>query len=360
MRQPCTRPLADVGEVGEFGLIESSRRLPRRPRRRVLLGPGDDAAVVAAPDGRVVVTTDVLVQGRALPARLVQRRTTSAGRPPRRTSPTSRRWARCRPALVVGARRPADLPVAWASASPTGSRRSAAAPGRRRRRRPVVARRHRRGRGHRARRPAGARAGAALGRPRRATSSRWPAGSAGRRPGWRVLQARAPGRRGPLVAAHRRPRAAVRRGAGGGRRRGHGDDRRQRRPRRATSGGSPSERRRRRPGLDLLAAWLRRTARAGPAALWDAGNPVAVGARRRRGPPARRDVPGRRRAAGRLVVRSVRCCPRSRDGPGAAGRRAADRPSAGTTSARDGRAPTRRGPARSSRAGPRRESGGSG
>ncbi|QTE31551.1 thiamine-phosphate kinase [Pengzhenrongella sicca] len=29
-----------------------------------LLGPGDDAAVVAAPDGRVVVSTDVLVEGR--------------------------------------------------------------------------------------------------------------------------------------------------------------------------------------------------------------------------------------------------------------------------------------------------------
>ena len=29
-----------------------------------MLGPGDDAAVVAAPDGRVVATTDLLVEGR--------------------------------------------------------------------------------------------------------------------------------------------------------------------------------------------------------------------------------------------------------------------------------------------------------
>ena len=29
-----------------------------------LLGPGDDAAVVSAPDGRTVVTTDVLVESR--------------------------------------------------------------------------------------------------------------------------------------------------------------------------------------------------------------------------------------------------------------------------------------------------------
>jgi thiamine-monophosphate kinase len=32
--------------------------------RHTLLGPGDDAAVVAVPDGRVVATTDVLVEGR--------------------------------------------------------------------------------------------------------------------------------------------------------------------------------------------------------------------------------------------------------------------------------------------------------
>lgn len=47
---------------GEFGLIaEITRRLTQGPE--VLLGPGDDAAVVAAPDGRVVATTDVLVDG---------------------------------------------------------------------------------------------------------------------------------------------------------------------------------------------------------------------------------------------------------------------------------------------------------
>jgi thiamine-monophosphate kinase len=34
------------------------------PAAEVLLGPGDDAAVVRAPDGRVVATTDLLVDGR--------------------------------------------------------------------------------------------------------------------------------------------------------------------------------------------------------------------------------------------------------------------------------------------------------
>jgi thiamine-monophosphate kinase len=52
-----------VGSVGEFGLIERiTARLGGGPT--CLLGPGDDAAVVAASDGRVVASTDVLVEGR--------------------------------------------------------------------------------------------------------------------------------------------------------------------------------------------------------------------------------------------------------------------------------------------------------
>lgn len=56
-----------VGELGEFALIDAvTARLAAAspPEGFVLLGPGDDAAVVAAPDGRVVATTDVLVEGR--------------------------------------------------------------------------------------------------------------------------------------------------------------------------------------------------------------------------------------------------------------------------------------------------------
>jgi thiamine-monophosphate kinase len=50
-----------VADVGEFGVIRRiTEGRPQPPS--VLLGPGDDAAVVAAPDGRVVATTDVLVQ----------------------------------------------------------------------------------------------------------------------------------------------------------------------------------------------------------------------------------------------------------------------------------------------------------
>ncbi|WP_103943114.1 thiamine-phosphate kinase [Thermomonospora echinospora] len=52
-----------IGELGEFALIERlTARLPQGPAVR--LGPGDDAAVIAAPDGRVVATSDLLVEGR--------------------------------------------------------------------------------------------------------------------------------------------------------------------------------------------------------------------------------------------------------------------------------------------------------
>src|SRR5437868_1195500 len=61
---------ARLADVGEFGLIErvlialTETGVAPDPEHGVLVGPGDDAAVVAAPDGRVVVSTDVLVEGR--------------------------------------------------------------------------------------------------------------------------------------------------------------------------------------------------------------------------------------------------------------------------------------------------------
>lgn len=52
-----------VAGIGEFGLITRvTARLAVGPT--VLLGPGDDAAMVAARDGRVVASMDVLVEGR--------------------------------------------------------------------------------------------------------------------------------------------------------------------------------------------------------------------------------------------------------------------------------------------------------
>lgn len=52
-----------VSDIGEFGLI-ARVTAGLAGAESTLLGPGDDAAVVRAPDGRVVATTDVLVEGR--------------------------------------------------------------------------------------------------------------------------------------------------------------------------------------------------------------------------------------------------------------------------------------------------------
>ncbi len=55
-------PLGTVAQAGEDRLVAAvAARLGTGPQ--VLLGPGDDAAVLAVPDGRVVATTDVLVEG---------------------------------------------------------------------------------------------------------------------------------------------------------------------------------------------------------------------------------------------------------------------------------------------------------
>ncbi len=49
-----------VGSLGESGLL--ARILPRLKGAPALLGPGDDAALISAPDGKFVITVDTLVQ----------------------------------------------------------------------------------------------------------------------------------------------------------------------------------------------------------------------------------------------------------------------------------------------------------
>ncbi|MEO6086026.1 MAG: thiamine-phosphate kinase [Umezawaea sp.] len=61
MRPEPPQDADTVAEVGEFGLIRRVTAGRTQPPS-TLLGPGDDAAVVAAPDGRVVASTDVLVE----------------------------------------------------------------------------------------------------------------------------------------------------------------------------------------------------------------------------------------------------------------------------------------------------------
>lgn len=101
-----------VGELGEFGLIGAvTARLPQGPD--VLLGPGDDSAVVAAPDGRVVVTTDLLVENRHF--RRDWSDAADVGHKAAAQNLSDIEAMGARPtSLVVGLGVPADLPASWA------------------------------------------------------------------------------------------------------------------------------------------------------------------------------------------------------------------------------------------------------
>ncbi|MSY16654.1 MAG: thiamine-phosphate kinase, partial [Actinobacteria bacterium] len=56
-------PDGTISDLGEFGLIQRITS-GAGAAKAVILGPGDDTAIVAAPDGKVVITTDLMVEGR--------------------------------------------------------------------------------------------------------------------------------------------------------------------------------------------------------------------------------------------------------------------------------------------------------
>ncbi|WP_213455224.1 thiamine-phosphate kinase [Rhizomonospora bruguierae] len=102
----------NVAEAGEFGLIARvTARLAAGPA--VLLGPGDDAALVAAADGRVVASTDVLVEGRHF-----RRDWSSAADVGHRAAAANladiAAMGATPTALLVGLCAPPDLPARWA------------------------------------------------------------------------------------------------------------------------------------------------------------------------------------------------------------------------------------------------------
>ncbi|MDT0304689.1 thiamine-monophosphate kinase [Streptomonospora wellingtoniae] len=109
-----------IGELGEFGVIERvTARFPRTAD--VILGPGDDAAIVTAPDRRVVATTDLLVETRHF-----RREWSSAedvGRKAAAQNLADIAAMGARPtALLVGLAAPPDLPVDWADGLAEGLR----------------------------------------------------------------------------------------------------------------------------------------------------------------------------------------------------------------------------------------------
>jgi thiamine-monophosphate kinase len=116
-----------IGDLGEFGLLD--RVIAATPGADlVVLGPGDDAAVVAVPDGRVVATTDMLVEGRHF-----RRDWASAEEIGRRAAAQNladvAAMGATPTALLVALGAPADLPVDWAMELAAGIRAEAATAG---------------------------------------------------------------------------------------------------------------------------------------------------------------------------------------------------------------------------------------
>jgi thiamine-monophosphate kinase len=109
-----------ISDIGEFGLIrEIIRRLPQSAS--VLVGPGDDAAVVAVPDGQVAVSTDVLVE--AVHFRIDWSTAYQIGRKAAAASLADiAAMGGTTTAIVVGLAIRPDLPVSWVCALADGLR----------------------------------------------------------------------------------------------------------------------------------------------------------------------------------------------------------------------------------------------
>jgi thiamine-monophosphate kinase len=99
-------------QVGEFGLIDRVARMVQQGPA-VLLGPGDDAAVIAASDGRVVASTDLLLEGSHF-----RREWSSAYQVGRKAAAQNladiAAMGAVPTALLVGLAAPGDLPLTWA------------------------------------------------------------------------------------------------------------------------------------------------------------------------------------------------------------------------------------------------------
>ncbi len=97
--------------TGEFGFIDAVTSTLKQGDD-VLVGPGDDAAVVAVPDGRMVVTVDLMVEGRHF--RRDWSEPYDVGRKAAAQNLADIAAMGARPtSIVVGLGAPADLPVEW-------------------------------------------------------------------------------------------------------------------------------------------------------------------------------------------------------------------------------------------------------
>ncbi len=112
-RQPreAVITVSTIADIGEFGLIAAIGAV-LRPGPGQLVGPGDDAAVLAAPDGRVVATTDLLVEHEDFRRDWSPPRDVGGKAAAQNLADVAAMGARPT-ALLVGLAAPGDLPVDW-------------------------------------------------------------------------------------------------------------------------------------------------------------------------------------------------------------------------------------------------------
>ena len=104
-------PDATLADVGEFGLIAAlTSRFEQGAQ--VFVGPGDDAAVVRTPRGHVVVSTDLLVEGRHFRREWAHARDIGRKAVASNLSDVNAMGGTAH-SLTVGLAVPADLPAGW-------------------------------------------------------------------------------------------------------------------------------------------------------------------------------------------------------------------------------------------------------
>ena len=105
-------PDATLADAGEFGLISAIVALFPQGEQ-VLIGPGDDAAVLRVRGGHVVVSTDLMVEGRHFRREWASAADVGHRAAAQNLSDINAMGGRAG-SLTVGLAAPADLPVQWA------------------------------------------------------------------------------------------------------------------------------------------------------------------------------------------------------------------------------------------------------
>ena len=105
-------PDATLSDAGEFGLIEALTDVFPQGEH-VLIGPGDDAAVLRVKNGHVVVSTDLMVEGRHFRRDWASAEDVGHRAAAQNLSDVNAMGGRAT-SLTIGLAAPADLPVQWA------------------------------------------------------------------------------------------------------------------------------------------------------------------------------------------------------------------------------------------------------